>query len=115
VAEESPFAASLSIITTRPGPESVRVHVAGEIDLATARQLQGTLLAEIAAAVRGTEVRVDLARVTFIDATGVGVLVRCRQAAREAALDFSVHNPQGMVQRIIDMLGLVDLLGITPA
>lgn len=115
MAEESPAIAPLTIVTTRSASDTVRIYLAGEIDLATGRQLQGALLAVIDAAAPGTEVRVDLARVTFIDATGVGVLVRSRQAARDAALEFSVHNPQGMVQRIIDVLGLVDLLGITPA
>jgi anti-anti-sigma factor len=114
VAEGSPAVAPLSIITIQPAPGTVRVHIAGEIDLATTGQLRAALSTTFAAAGPGTEIRVDLARVTFIDAIGVGALVRGHQDARKAGLSFTVHNPHGVVQRIIDVLGLDDLLGITP-
>jgi anti-anti-sigma factor len=113
VAQGSPAGVPLSIITTRPTPETVRVYLAGEIDLATAGQLRVALLEAIAAAEPGAEVRVDLTRVDFLDAIGVGVLLRSRQAAQDAGVTFSVHNPQGIVQRIIEVLGLVDLFETT--
>lgn len=102
----------LSIITARPAPGVVRVYVVGEIDLATAGQLRTGLSAVIATAEPGTEIRVDLELVTFLDAMGIGVLVRSCHAARDAGLDFAVHNPRGIVARVIELLGVVELLGI---
>jgi anti-sigma B factor antagonist len=116
VTERSPAAAApLSIITARSGPGTIRVHLAGEIDMATAPQLRVALLAVIAEAAPQTEVRVDLGRVAFIDAIGIGVLVRGREAARQAGVGFSVDNPRGIVLRIIEVLDLVDALRVTPA
>lgn len=112
MAEGSPAVVPLSIITTRPGPGTLWVYVAGEIDLATAGQLRGALLAVAAAEPPGARVRVDLERVTFIDAIGVGVLVRGHQAALGAGHELTVHNPRGIVKRVFDMLGVGELLGI---
>jgi anti-sigma B factor antagonist len=115
VIEGSPAAgAALSIVTTEPGTGSVRVYVAGEIDMATAPRLRGALQAVIATVAAGTEIRVDLGRVAFIDAIGVGVLIRSRELARRAGVGFSVENPQGMVLRIIEVLDLVEPLQVTP-
>jgi anti-sigma B factor antagonist len=112
VAEGSPAVAPLSIVTIRPSPDTVQVHIAGEIDLATAGQLRVALRAVVAAAAPSTEVRVDLSGVTFLDAIGIGVLVTASAAARDAGVDFAAHSPQGIVKRIIELLGVVELLGI---
>ena len=102
--------ASLSISTAWPGPGSARVSLAGEIDLSTAQRLRSELLAVIVAAPPGADVRVDLAGVTFVDATGIGVLIRANQAARRAGIGFAVANPTGVVRRIIDVLDLAGTL-----
>src|SRR5207253_1921396 len=54
----------------------IRVAVAGEIDLATAPQLEAELVSAIAAA--HTFVEVDLADVTFLDSQGIAVLIRAK-------------------------------------
>lgn len=115
MSEGSPVAAaaSLSIITARPGPDSVRVYLAGEIDIATAPRLRVTLQSVVAAAPPQTEIRVDLSRVSFIDAIGIGILVRGREAAARAGVGFSVENPRGIVLRIIEVLDLVEVLRVT--
>ena len=106
--------ASLSITTARPTPGSVRVSVVGEIDMATAPRLRVELLAVIAAATARTDIRVDLAGVAFIDAIGVGVLVRASEAASRAGVGFCLEHPRGMVLRILDVLDLVDTLVAAP-
>lgn len=103
-------AASLTIDTEQSGPASVRVRLTGEIDLATAPQLRAALLSVILAAPPRTDVRVDLSGVTFVDATGVGVLVRANRAARRAGLGFAVAHPTGMVLRILEVLDLTEVL-----
>jgi anti-anti-sigma factor len=114
VTDGSRAAAPLSIVTAQPEAGTVRVHLAGEVDLATSGQLRVALLAVVAAAAPSTHVRVDLAQVTFIDAGGIGVLIRARAAAHRAGVGFSVHNPRGIVRRVIDVLDLTDMLRVTP-
>lgn len=106
---------SLSIITSRLGTDPIRVHLAGEIDLATAPQLRLALSAVLATPVPPSEVRVDLAEVSFLDATGVGLLLRAREAAHQAGVGLTVHHPRGIVRRVLDVLGLTDELGVAPA
>jgi anti-sigma B factor antagonist len=107
-------AQSLSITRARPGSGSVRVRVVGEIDMATAPRLRDYLLGVIAAAAAGTEIRVDLADVTFIDASGVGVLVGAERAANRAGVGFCAERPQGVVLRIFQVLNLSDVLLAVP-
>jgi anti-sigma B factor antagonist len=89
--------------------EYVRIDVAGEIDLATCAQLETELLAAIEAPTPPKRVRIDLAAVTFIDARGVAVLVDSRDAAQRRGVDFAVQNAQGIVLRVLDILGLAAL------
>lgn len=103
----------LFITTEQLDEKTVRVHVTGEIDLATAPHLRAALLAVAETATPSTEIAVDLAGVRFIDAGGVGVLIRARSAARLAGAGFSVHNPQRIAARIIDILGLTEALRVT--
>lgn len=99
----------LSVSIVRPGPGVVRVHVAGDVDLATAPRLQTALLAAVAAAAPPAEVQVDLAEVTFLDAVGIGVLVRGRNAARSAGVGFSAYNARGVVLQVLEVVGLADV------
>jgi anti-anti-sigma factor len=90
--------------------EVVRIAVAGEIDVATSTQLKFVLLAAIQTPSTARDVTVDLAEVTFMDASGVGVLVAGREAARRRGVGFTVQNPQGIVLRVLDLLGLAEAM-----
>ena len=90
----------------------VRLAVAGEIDLATAGQLDDA----IAQAVAGgcAEVIVDLAEVSFCDSTGIGAIVRARNAAALEGATVHVINPRGPVYRVLDVTGMLDSLTDPP-
>lgn len=96
-----------------PGDKSVRVAVAGEIDLATSPRLQVVMLDAIELAIPPADVRIDLTEVTFMDASGVGALVTAREAARCRGVGFTVQNPHGVVLRILDLLGLTEKLQLS--
>lgn len=93
---------------------AVRIAVAGEIDLATSPQVQAVMLAGIEAATPSGDVNVDLANVTFLDASGVRVLITGREAARCRGVGFTVYNAQSAVQRVFDILGLTTTLQYLP-
>ena len=90
----------------------VRLAVHGGIDMATADDLTDA----IAQAVAGgcAEVLVDLADVGFCDSTGIGAIVRARNAAAGEGATVQVINPCGPVYRVLDVTGMLDSLTDTP-
>ena len=106
---DRPHTAPLTAAAWAEG-KAVRIAVAGEIDLANSPRLKAVVLAAIERPLRPTEVKVDLSKVTFIDASGVGALVAGREVARRCGVGFAVQNTQGVVLRVLDILGLTDAL-----
>jgi anti-sigma B factor antagonist len=90
-----------------------RVTLAGEIDLATAGRLRETLMAAISRSHASETMVVDLAEVTFLDARGIGVLVESHLAARRSGVNLTLHNPRGIVRRVLEAAGAVP--GLWPA
>jgi anti-sigma B factor antagonist len=64
----------------------VRIEVEGELDLATAPELEETLGRELGA---GNHVVLDLAAVTFIDSTGLHTILSALQACGKNGLSIS--------------------------
>lgn len=85
------------------------VVVAGEIDLVSAVRLDRELMT----AVDGTSewLRLDLREVTFMDTTGVAVLLKARRRALEAGHRFTVKSASPTIQRLLEITGLASLLG----
>ena len=93
---------NLKLRTHQMGRANV-VEVAGEVELHNAELLRDELLR----AGNGEHpcVVVDLSRVSFIDSTGVGVLVGAFKRVRELGT-LSVVCPQRNVRRIFEITGL---------
>lgn len=88
----------------------VVVIAAGEIDLATSPQLREALLNPAAHA---ANVVLDLREVTFIDSSGLGVIVGQHKRAQERDEQFAVAvGGAAAVQRILELSGLVKVLDI---
>ena len=85
---------------------SVRCVIEGELDLAS----QDAALAELIPAIErsGESVILDLARVEFIDSTGLRVLIACQQQAAEAKTRLLIASPSNAVQQIFDLTKLND-------
>jgi anti-anti-sigma factor len=71
------------IDTSYPSPATARVAVVGEVDLATAPVLRDGLL-NVLHGQTPAVLDVDVDGVTFLDCTGIGVLVGVRNAAVQA-------------------------------
>jgi len=89
--------------------ERIVVHVAGEVDLANAPELDEQLVTAMAQA--PSHLIVDLSDVTFMDSTGLGVLVRALKRSREQEirLDLIVTN-----ERVLKVLGITGLDTVLP-
>ncbi len=99
-------------MTERPDPvvevrtEGARVVVAlhGELDLATAPELDDVLTQHA-----GAELVVDLEDLTFLDSSGLAVLLRAT-ARRTLAL----RRPNQLVLRVLETTGVADRFEVVP-
>ncbi len=78
------------------------VTVAGELDVASSQALER----ELAALNEVVLVVVDLRPLTFIDSTGLGVLVRAHQLAQQQGRRFGLVRGNGQVDRLLSLTGL---------
>lgn len=67
--------------TARPTPDCVVLSVSGEIDLATAPELESTMLSELTA--RPARMVLDLSDVLFFGSLGLAALIRAASTAEE--------------------------------
>lgn len=95
-------------------PATVRVTAAGEIDMSTTGRLGQAITTAIRTA-NVTTVHVDLAAVTFLDATGITALIRGRNLATRHGGAYHVMNAHGSVRRVLDITDTLDLLTRPPA
>ncbi len=86
------------------------VYVDGEVDLANAPELD-LVLAETVAA-KPVAIVVDLSAVTFMDSTGLGVLVRTLKRCQEGAIRLDLIVTNDRVLKVLAITGLDTVLPI---
>ena len=87
---------------------SAAVVLDGEIDISTCPAVRRLLMAAISGG--DVHLAVDMSGVTFIDASGIGVLVAAANRARRAGGGLSLLAPSRQVQRLLDILYLDAIL-----
>jgi anti-anti-sigma factor len=87
-----------------PDPSSATVALDGEIDISNCPAIRRLLMAAISGGY--IHLAIDMSGVTFIDATGIGVLVAAANQARAAGGGLSLVAPSRPVQRLLDILRL---------
>jgi anti-anti-sigma factor len=85
------------------------VAVSGELDAYTAPTLEDFLQDRIT---RGDAVRLDLAGVTFMDSSGVRVIVNADNELRSAGSELVIRDPSPVVARLLQLTSLDDRLNI---
>lgn len=96
-------------IATAPGSDRYVVTVSGEVDLATSPDLDAAIITALES---GTEaVTIDLTDVSFMDSSGLGVVVRALKRCREAdkELDLVITN-----DRVLKVFGITGLDQVIP-
>jgi anti-anti-sigma factor len=94
-------------VTVEPLDDASLVRVAGEIDVCTIVKLRREL---DAARDEGVTVLLDLSDVTFIDSTGLHLLLEASRDSAGSEWGFFILRPSHVVQRLIDVSGTGDLL-----
>jgi anti-sigma B factor antagonist len=90
------------------GPDGVVVALEGEMDLANADALGRALTAVLEA--RPSKVTVDLAKLSFLDSSGVRCLVIALQEASAVGSKLVVRRPRGAALRVLEITGTDALL-----
>lgn len=96
----------------REGPRA-RVVLSGKLTATEVPDLQALIKAEIAGG--ATEVVVDLAATTFIDSTGIGLLIATHNSLGPARGGVQVINAVPEVFGLLRNMRLVDRLRVTAA
>ena len=91
--------------------QSASVVLSGELDLSTATELQNRLAWLVLAGV--VDIVLDLTNLTFIDSSGISVVVLARKRVDEVGGSLIVRNASPQVLRIFEITGLVDDLSVT--
>ena len=86
------------------------ITATGEIDAGTAPEVASAVTETLAG--RGVRVLLDFAEVTFIDSSGLGMLVKAHREAADAGSAFAVVSPSDHTRKLIRVLGLDQLLSI---
>ena len=93
---------------------TARLLLGGELDMAAREDLFAAIVAAGAAA-DTTAVVLDLRQVTFIDSEALGAIIEGHAAVTSAGRRYSVVGHHGPVRRVLDIAGLMPMLGDEPA
>ena len=106
-----PSVASVDNLQVTVSDDGSTVVADGQIDSHTAPTLDEAL----AGADPTQSVSVDLSAITFVDSSGLRVLVRAHNRQAEGGGELVVLDPSEPVRRLLDITGLTSELRITPS
>lgn len=103
---------SEAVVTARQQADGTTiVDVRGILDASTVDGMRTTLLGTLHND-RPRQMIVDLMFVTFMDATGIGLLVAGHESARELGTRLVLRNPSEFVHHQLRITGLTRLFGL---
>jgi anti-anti-sigma factor len=86
------------------------VRVAGELDGATAPQLQKAVLAALSDG--ASSVVLDCSELTFIDSAGLNVFLEAHCSTKAQHGSLTIARPSAMLLRLLQVTGLTEHFGI---
>ncbi len=96
--------------------KSVGIHalvaLAGELDVSTVGQLYEQLAALQREGVQ--HVALNMAEVTFVDSTGLSVMVSLHKRMESVEGELIIFSPSAQLRRLLQIAGLDDYLNIRP-
>jgi anti-sigma B factor antagonist len=99
----------LAMVEAERDGTQLRVRVAGEIDISNARDVGGTIERAVPADVGG--VVIDLAEITYLDSSGISLLLRLEERLRARRIDMRLAVPAGApVRAALEFTGLGRLM-----
>jgi anti-sigma B factor antagonist len=86
--------------------ERAIVAVSGDIDLATAPKVERKINEALALPISG--IRVDLGDVTFLDSSGLHVLLQAQSRANERGIAFALAAVPREAMRVLELTGMTE-------
>ncbi|WP_195268280.1 STAS domain-containing protein [Eubacterium sp. 1001713B170207_170306_E7] len=86
------------------------VCVTGEVDIYTATQFKEPIEKLIQAGTK--EIFLDLTNLSYIDSTGIGILIELRKGSMSKGLDMTLINPQKNVVKLLQLTGVDQIFNI---
>jgi anti-sigma B factor antagonist len=80
------------------------VRLSGELDLNCRSRFDSTF--RRVASVRGRKVVVDLSGLTFVDSTGLRMILEAESQSRREGFELSFIPAQGQVQNVLELTGI---------
>lgn len=93
----------LTVEVERSGARTSVVSLAGELDLSTIPAVERRLFREIRS---GRGVVIDLTRITFIDSSGIGMLIQAFRESEGSGWLHIVIAPSSQVERVFTIAGV---------
>jgi anti-anti-sigma factor len=93
------------------GDGVLEVSLYGDIDFANSPSVREAIQAAVTAT-HPTAILIDLAAVTFLDSSGIAVLVIAHRLATAANARYRVVNPSPAIYEHLRLTGLADLFGV---
>ena len=90
---------------------TVRVELTGELDIASARRVEPRLI-EVEGKEGLERLLIDLSGVTFIDSTGLSLLLNADGRARRGGWQVTIVTGKGPPRRILRTVGLDERLDV---
>ncbi|MGH8879211.1 MAG: STAS domain-containing protein [Stackebrandtia sp.] len=100
---------TLSINTGPTADGGMVLTLDGEVDYATAPQIR-EIISQVLRTDNVAYIKVDVAKVTVLDSTGIGTLVVAYRIARDVDVPVYVTNPTKFIKRLFAVVGAQELL-----
>lgn len=88
------------------------IRLAGRFDFSTHRDFRDAVDRALAAA-EAREIQVDLAAVTYLDSSALGMLLLLRDRARSGHRPLALVNATGTVKQVLDIANFAKLFPIS--
>ena len=98
-------------IQAQPGQTILVLH--GELDMETESRLRDVAMAQLGVS-ELAKLGLDLADITFLDSSGISVLVDLRNQANDRGIDLKILAISQRAARVLTIVGLAEAFGIPP-
>jgi anti-anti-sigma factor len=104
--------ATLTVEVTAAGDRST-ITLVGELDLDSVDRLRPVAEEQLSSGAYAS-VSLDMAGLTFVDSSGLALLVELRRLASEAGVRLEIVNLRPGPRRVVMIAGLTETLGLPP-
>lgn len=106
---------NLDIATQSTSPESITVHVVGDVDYLTTATLVATVTDLLATAPALRDLRFELTGMSFCDSAGLSGFIQIHRRTSSAGIHLHLDDMPPHFERILDLTGVLEHLTAPPS